>query len=292
MSKWDDTILSTLSSITRFENELPQLCGHKELSVVVPEDVDSRIVIEAYPIDEIHYDGCLRCLWLIGNMIYEGGINDEECLLPSIDFSIFENESIKEFIITVKYEGGANTYKFNGIIDFVERSSLKDKKEVYDITLEYGETLELNDLEEEAIVKDLHPALKLIFRGIHWQDIIEGGNWNDKIAIAKDILRYDIERLLTEHQILVDEEIGQKLIDAVANPETYALASDYKTIQLIYEDMAETSLSAELYLKKANSYKLKYIAELNNAWQRSNLDPFLTGKADVYRADLMGELER
>jgi len=293
MGKWDSIKLSSLESITRFENELPQLCGYKENYIIIPERPESAIIVENYYDTEIiSFRRCLQCFWLIGNVVFEGIIRENECHLPPIDIEVIIADKIKTFTFTAEYIGRANIYQFTGTIDFVELSSLKDYKDEYYITLDYNKTLALNDIEEENFVKDLHPIVKLSFSEMHWNMIIEGGNWDDKIAIAKDIIRYDIERLLTEHKVWVDEESGQKLIDVIANPETYALASDYKTIQLIYEDMAETSLSAELYLKKANSYKLKYIAELNNAWQRSNLDPFLTGKAGIYRADLMGELER
>ena len=118
------------------------------------------------------------------------------------------------------------------------------------------------------------------------------GSWADKIANAKKILGLDLEKLLTDKGIKVDEQSGKVLLNVIQNPSTFATASDYKSIQLIYEDLAESSLSAELYFKKAEYYGRKYKDELYDAWLRVNLDLTLSGTVEIYRADLIGEIER
>lgn len=125
-----------------------------------------------------------------------------------------------------------------------------------------------------------------------YEDVTAAGNWNDKIAIAKQVLGFDLEKKLTDQGIKVDESTGQVLLNVINNPQTFALCSDYKVIQLIYQDLSETSLNAELYAKKAEHYERLYRDELYKAWLRVNLDTSLTGTVNEYRSNMIGELER
>ena len=125
-----------------------------------------------------------------------------------------------------------------------------------------------------------------------WEYISDGGDWNDKISNAKTIVGLDIEKLLRSYGVVVDEYNGKILLDVVANPANFNIASDYKTLQLIYEDLCEGSLSAETFRKKADSYRVRYNAEIQEAWKRINIDYLASGNVDVYHANLTGELER
>jgi hypothetical protein len=115
--------------------------------------------------------------------------------------------------------------------------------------------------------------------------------WQDKINLAKVILKYDIENKLTENRILVDEGAGQLLIDVLTNPQTFSLASDYLALALIYQDLSNGGFN-ELFFRKYQSFHQRYLDELAKAFTRMNLDPSLTGSTTDYRVNFTARLSR
>ncbi|HQC58977.1 MAG TPA: hypothetical protein PK143_06015 [Candidatus Syntrophosphaera thermopropionivorans] len=130
--------------------------------------------------------------------------------------------------------------------------------------------------------------------GIPYQDIwaeLETDNtWQDKIDLAKEMLKYEIETALTEMHYYVDEFAGKRLIDIISNPETFSLASDYLTLHLIYTDLANGGFN-ELFQNKADYYWKRYKQELNNCFKRLNIDYNQTGNP-IYRVKIEGYVSR
>jgi hypothetical protein len=130
--------------------------------------------------------------------------------------------------------------------------------------------------------------------GIPYQDIwaeLETDNtWQDKIDLAKEMLKYEIETALTEMHYFVDEQAGEKLIDIVANPETFSLASDYLALHLIFTDLSQGGFN-ELFKNKAEYYWACYQRELKNCYKRLDIDYNLSGNP-IKRVKIEGYVSR
>lgn len=127
--------------------------------------------------------------------------------------------------------------------------------------------------------------------GSQWVDTEIDATWQDKIDIAKIMLKYAIETTLSERGFVVDEFLSQELINIVANPETFSLCSDYLTLHLIYTDLSNGGFN-ELFKTKADFYWGKYKTEFAECFKRLNIDASMTGTATVYRYSIKGKLHR
>ena len=111
--------------------------------------------------------------------------------------------------------------------------------------------------------------------------------WLDKIALARTMLERRLENALTNRGVRVSEAAGQVLLDVVANPRVFALASDYLTLHLIYTDLA-ADMGKELWFRKAEWYQRQFDANFTAALRQVNLDINVDGAPDAYRTGLFG----
>lgn len=95
--------------------------------------------------------------------------------------------------------------------------------------------------------------------------------WQNKIDIAKDSLKNDIETRLGKMGYRVDFASGDQLIDIITNQSTFLIAHDYLTLCLIYRDLY-FNFNSEQFQAKSKSYWADYQVELTNAFYRLAID--------------------
>lgn len=293
VTNWDNIVLSTMSSIIKHERELQKLCGMKvlkQLSFV--SSPSKRILVDTLtqpppPTFTAKWEECSCRIKLSDNQWYPTDNSNNSIFEINSNFA---NTGLH--VLAIEFDIHYSSQSYTGRLNCKGIMQAEDPA-LFDRTTYF---VELNPyIFPNNTVPGDFPASNMIevaFNGIEWVTVTNGGSWADKIDVAKSIIGFDLEKLLTDHNITVDEAAGQKLLNVIQNPQTFALASDYKTIQLIYQDLSESSLNGELYAKKAEHYARQYRDDLFQAWLRINLDPSLSGTTDVYRADLIGEMER
>lgn len=118
-------------------------------------------------------------------------------------------------------------------------------------------------------------------------------DWDDKIALAKKILGRRLETMLSQRGYSVDEASGESLLDLIANPVVFDMASDYLSLHLIFSDLS-LSMGREPYRLKADHYRREFEAQYALAVQSVHLDTDLDGDADVWRPGLFhsGRIKR
>ncbi len=115
--------------------------------------------------------------------------------------------------------------------------------------------------------------------------------WQAKIDLAKFVLGCALESILTERGITVDEAGGDSLLDVITNPETFRIACDYKTLEMIYDDLSNGGFN-QLFEGKAKMYRAKYDRELADAMKRMNMDTGLSGTTTEYRVEFTARVSR
>lgn len=115
-------------------------------------------------------------------------------------------------------------------------------------------------------------------------------NWDNKIAIAKELIGDRLEVILTERNIRVDEAGGDVLLDVIANPTVFNLSSDYMTLHLIYDDLSQGQEG--LYMQKLQKYNDYFERKFSEDVKRMNLDYDNDGTTDAYRVSWTGKLTR
>ena len=92
--------------------------------------------------------------------------------------------------------------------------------------------------------------------------------WQDKIDLAKKILKQDIVTDILARYPTIESDA--EAIALVTNPEIFAIASDMKTLNLIYSDLANSGYN-QLYQAKAESYAQRYSHEKDKAMSAMRL---------------------
>ena len=115
-------------------------------------------------------------------------------------------------------------------------------------------------------------------------------NWDNAIAIAKELIGDKLEVILINQGIAVDEAGGEILLDVIANPTVFNISSDYFVLYLIYEDLSQGSDG--LYMMKAEKYIELYQQKFNEDIKRMNLDIDLDDTTDIYRVNWQGGWSR
>ena len=110
------------------------------------------------------------------------------------------------------------------------------------------------------------------------------GDLTDKIEKAKVLLGLDIEQALNNRGYVVDYSEGEVLLDIVNNSSKFATASDFKTLMLIFEDLANNDENSEFY-QKMRIYEARYSKVFNQAINLVDLDTNLDGTTDDYKAE-------
>ena len=204
----------------------------------------------------------------------ETGISFDTEDILTIYYSTGESEILEENVIPVK--------KYIIKIEQIREGAVIA---TYPITEGKGYVLHSEDgLNLLQIKKDGIPYQDI------WAELETDNTWQDKIDLAKEMLKYEIETALTEMNYYVDEFAGKRLIDIISNPETFSIASDYLTLHLIYTDLANGGFN-ELFQNKADYYWKRYKQELNNCFKRLNIDYNQTGNP-IYRVKIEGYVSR
>ena len=116
-------------------------------------------------------------------------------------------------------------------------------------------------------------------------DIYAVAKWSNKISLAKELLGEDMERSLMNENLdhFINYADGEDLKDIVFNPTIFSIASDYLTLSLIYEDLANADEDSIFY-KKSQNYRVKYERQFKKAYNLKNLDLDLDSDADIYKS--------
>lgn len=92
--------------------------------------------------------------------------------------------------------------------------------------------------------------------------------WQDKIDLAKKILKQDIVTDILARYPAIESDA--EAIAMVTNPEIFAIASDMKVLNLIYADLANSGYN-QLYQAKADYYAQRYSNEKDKAMSAMRL---------------------
>ena len=92
--------------------------------------------------------------------------------------------------------------------------------------------------------------------------------WQDKIDLAKKILKQDIVTDILARYPTIESDA--EAIAMVTNPEIFAIASDMKVLNLIYADLANSGYN-QLYQAKADYYAQRYSNEKDKAMSAMRL---------------------
>lgn len=187
---------------------------------------------------------------------------------------------------TITGAGGAS---IAGVIE-IPTSQIIDIK-CYSVTNTLIDTFTLNEGYGESLFGVNGDLSGLLSDPTAWVLCKANRTWQDKIDLAKLILSNDVESILTDKGIVVNEADGEVLLDVITNPTTFRIACDYKSLNLIYDDLAQGGFN-QLFESKAKQYKAKYDQELADAIKRMNLDPGLSGDTTEYRAEFTARVTR
>lgn len=265
---WSDTTLTTTWGLAKHEKEVNRQAGYKDwFGLHIPTKEDGGTIAIAI----------LNSEATLFKYITSAGILDtDKNPLSSLDLGAYEGAVINRI----------ETYDPNGnleaIFDFHEGATKPlSPLSIYDI---------LNPDKNPPIRAEIAYTWVDVI-GSQWVDTEIDATWQDKIDIAKIMLKYAIETTLSERGFVVDEFLSQELINIVANPETFSLCSDYLTLHLIYTDLSNGGFN-ELFKTKADFYWGKYKTEFAECFKRLNIDASMTGTSTVYRYSIKGKLHR
>jgi len=88
-----------------------------------------------------------------------------------------------------------------------------------------------------------------------WTDVELEDDWQSKIDVANETIYFDLYAALANK---VGSVNVSDVIAGIVNPEALCLASDYKTMELIYADLAGKIGTSEITTFKQNYYSAKY----------------------------------
>ena len=95
-----------------------------------------------------------------------------------------------------------------------------------------------------------------------WTDANLTDDWQPKIDLANEMIYNKLYQYLSTR---IDTESIADVIAEIANPEILSLASDYKTLELIYMDLFGKIGTAELIQGKINFYRKQFDTEFKSA---------------------------
>lgn len=90
-----------------------------------------------------------------------------------------------------------------------------------------------------------------------WVNIDTQYSWETKIEVAKDIIYNNLLAVLNQRNWDYD-------LDDIENPSVLGIASDYKTLELIYLDLLGKN-GSDRFEKKMLDYRARYNAEIRSA---------------------------
>ena len=115
-------------------------------------------------------------------------------------------------------------------------------------------------------------------------DIYTQSKWEDKIDAAKNKIKNKINTWLVmrgyKNYPDYDADTPEVLIDLVANPTEFSIASDYLSLHYIFRDLAVSKGEDSIWYVKSKEYKKDFDEEFNEAIRRITLDLDQDGSAD------------
>jgi len=161
----------------------------------------------------------------------------------------------------------------NNIIDIPVESEIMDIPLVPIVGLTaYNGDIEIGKFSlNEAKSKRLHSDTELtatLSSASAWYLATINYTWQDKIDLAKKILKQDIVTDILARYPTIESDA--EAIAMVTNPEIFAIASDMKTLNLIYADLANSGYN-QLYEAKADYYAQRYSNEKDKAMSAMRL---------------------
>ena len=114
---------------------------------------------------------------------------------------------------------------------------------------------------------------------------LTSSDWSNAIATAKTMIGSRLENLLSQRGIGVNEVDGEELLDCVVDADTiFGLCSDFLTLHLIYNDLADGNNESS-YHEKSVFYRAMFEEQLDVDIKRIKLDPNLDDTTDIYRSN-------
>jgi len=113
-----------------------------------------------------------------------------------------------------------------------------------------------------------------------------GSDWSDKITLAKKIIKRDIEEKLRSAGYTCDYENDEEIINIINNADVFDLASDCKTLELIYKDLSRGDTESD-FGQKMMDYRDKYSVMFDKAMKNLNLDTDQDDETDAYASTVL-----
>jgi len=116
---------------------------------------------------------------------------------------------------------------------------------------------------------------------------LTSSDWSAKIALAKEEIGDRLEVYLKGryYDEYIDFEDDEDIKDLVSNPTVFNRSSDYYTLYLIYEDLAQGKSEGAYYTKKVE-YKQRFEDKINIDLQRISISTDLDSDAEYYMQDI------
>ncbi len=112
-------------------------------------------------------------------------------------------------------------------------------------------------------------------------------DWTGKITLAKEEIGDRIEVYLKSrhYDSYIDFSEGQDIKDLISNPTVFNLSSDFYTLYLIYEDLAQGKNESAYYIKKQD-YLQRFQDKIENDMQRIEISYDRDSTAEEYMQDI------
>jgi hypothetical protein len=124
--------------------------------------------------------------------------------------------------------------------------------------------------------------------GLTWNNAIVQYTWQNKITVAKTIIGNYLLTMLGKLGYTDDQlATGDTYLNYLDNTESLSLASDYKTLEGIYQDLSYKATN-EVYERKIQMYADLYNKTIQDALYQLQ---FTTGSVPTYLFSSMGHLQ-
>ena len=248
---WAAAILSTLASLTEIESEVTQLVtnGEKDYSVI-GGDVSGAITPTGLDVSE--GKGVLEII----------GIAATECEFSGFSITLTDSDDDSTY---AAYGTGLTIYSKTGTVA------------AGTVLFKYVIPTDFDDYFKPVITIGTSTGTISIYAN---------SKLSDKISIAKKMLGTDMSLLLVNNKLLSSIDIeNDNILDCIYNPTTLGIASDFKTLELIYSDLARGDGESQFW-QKSLDYRKKYLEYYPKLAKSLVIDPTQDGSNLIYYAQL------
>lgn len=248
---WDAATLSSISSISKFEKEIIELVsvGEKTYSI---QDGDVSAAITPDSLDVSDLKGTIEIIGLV----------ETECVFDGFSISVTESDDDSTF---TAYGTGLTIFSNTGTI------SAGTELFRYIVPSDFADYFKPN-----ITIGTSKGTISIYANSI----------WDSKIELAKSIIGTDLSLLLINNKLRNYVEQDDDILDSIYNPTEMGLVSDFKTLELIYSDLARGAETPSLFWQKAVEYRNKYNEYFQKAVKMLTINVYQDGTELVYYADL------